>query len=54
MVLKELKALKEELAKVVNEKTVNSKFVETDIEEEDWSDRKLNIYFTEDMKETGI
>ena len=26
-------------------------FVEADIEEEDWSDRKLNIYFTEDMKE---
>ena len=35
----------------MNEKTVISNFVEADIEEEDWSDRKLNIYFTEDMKE---
>ena len=56
-VLKELKILndkQEKMAKIQDEmavKVVNSKYVETDFEEEDWSKENVNIYFTEDIEE---
>ena len=50
-VLRELKNLKEKQDKMVKrqdemvEKGVNSKYVEAEFEEEDWSNENVNIYF---------
>ena len=55
-VLKKLKNLEEKqdkIAKSLDDKVVNSNFIETDFEEEDWSDAKLNIYFTKDIEEVN-
>ena len=52
--LKSLKAKQDEMAKIQDDmvaKVVNSKYVETDYIEEDWSKDNVNIYFTKNIDE---
>ena len=58
-VLKELKSLKEKQDTMARrqdemaEKVVNSKYVEAEFEEEDWSNENVNIYFNKNFDEVN-
>ena len=58
-VLRELKSLKEKQDKIAKiqdemvEKVINSKYVEAEFDEEDWSKENVNIYFTENIEEVN-
>ena len=58
-VLKELKSLKEKQDKIAKiqdemvEKVINSKYVEAEFDEEDWSKDNVNIYFTVNIEEVN-
>ena len=43
----------EKLSKLIDNKVVNAKFVKTDFTEEDWSNERLNMYFTNDISEVN-
>ena len=43
----------EKMSQLIDDKVVNAKFVETDITEEDWSNERMNIYFTKDITDVN-
>ena len=43
----------EKMSQLIDDKVVNAKFVETDFTEEDWSNERMNIYFTKDITDVN-